>query len=106
MCNEHELSQVVDQVALKMNLVQDTVTLRILVSTLLTCLQRFYQKQMKDEARITIKLINSFPDRSDLVLEKLLAKYYLNLLNENMNSANDIVEILKQAGYEKFLDVN
>lgn len=82
---------------------QDELSLRILVNTLLTCLRRLYQANRLVEARVTATLIENIPQNSSIILEKLVAKYYLDLLNENEQGARDIVEFLKETGYEKFL---
>lgn len=101
-----ELSKVVDQTIINLGSIKDEFSLRIVINTLLTCLERFYEAQLPDQARIIIKLVDAISDDSNFLLEKLITRYYLNLLNKNEQGAKDIVEFIKQTGYERYITSN
>lgn len=106
LCSLAELGTIVDQVILALPANTEDLSLRILVNTLITCLNRFYQAKMFDEARITSELIQVMPKRTVLVLEHLVAKYYLSLLNGQEKQAARIKQLLQENGYAQILSLN
>lgn len=101
-----ELSKVVDQTIINLSSINDEFSLRVVINTLLTCLERFYKAQLPEKARIIIKLVDTIYNDSNFLLEKLITKYYLNLLNKNEQGAQDIVEFIRQTGYERYIPAN
>ena len=83
LCEMSELSKVVDKTIINLSGIKDEFSLRVVINTLLTCLERFYEAQLPVKARIIIKLVDTISNDSNFLLEKLITKYYLNLLNKN-----------------------
>lgn len=106
LCEMSELSKVVDETIIILGSIKDEFSLRVGINTLLTCLERFYEAQLLDQARIIVKLVDSISNNSTFLLEKMITKYYLNLLNKNEQGAQDIVEFFKQTGYERYITSN
>lgn len=103
LCEIDEVATVVDKVVLALSVYKDDFSWRILVNTLITCLQRFYQAGLQTQALITAQLIDAVPPRSVLVLEHLVAKYYLNLLEGNQDQAAGIRRLLQVNNYDQLL---
>ncbi|QNQ80212.1 hypothetical protein [Lactobacillus sp. PV034] len=104
-CSLTELNKIVDEVVIALATIDDDFSLRILTNTLITCLERFYQAGQVKKARIVVEIIQEIPQRSVLVLEHVVGKYYYTLLKGNEDQVHGIKGLLKDTGYEYILSL-
>ncbi|WP_049151004.1 helix-turn-helix domain-containing protein [Lactobacillus gasseri] len=106
LCDLKQLKKIMDEITEDVSN-QDELTLRISARTELVIIERFYNAGKEKIARQFIEMINAFPNNSNIILEKTIARYYLALINKKKEEADEISKILKITGYSKYLfDMN
>lgn len=106
LCDLKQLKKIMDEITEDVSN-QDELTLRISARTELVIIERFYNAGKEKIARQFIEMINTFPNNSNIILEKTIARYYLALINKKKEEADEISKILKITGYSKYLfDMN
>lgn len=79
--------------------------IELFAAVLVAYTARLYNERNFTEARKFIKLIQSLPAKPTLMLYKVLAMYYSDLLDKNLR-AKKIAKLLKFMNYRKFLEVS
>ena len=106
LCDLKQLKKIMDEITEDVSN-QDELTLRISARTELVIIERFYNAGNEKIARQFIEMIYAFPNNSNIILEKTIARYYLALINKKKEEADEISKILKITGYSKYLfDMN
>ncbi|TSO25405.1 hypothetical protein [Lactobacillus sp. LL6] len=83
----------------------DNLTIELFAAVLVAYTGRLYSEGNFTEAKKIIKIIKELPTKSTLMLYKVLAIYYSDLIDKNSHS-NKIACLLKSIKYSKFSRVN
>lgn len=102
LCDLNELNSLINKITAYAS-TDNGLILRILAHIELVALERFYKVQELEDVKKMANLIQELPNNSVLVLEKVVAKYYLALLDKNIKDANEISKVLKITGYDEYL---
>lgn len=82
----------------------DNSTIKLFAAVLVAYTGRLYNEGSFTEAKKILKRVKYLPTKPNLMLYKVLAIYYSDLIDENPR-ARKIVRLLKFMGYSKFLEV-
>ncbi|MRM98851.1 XRE family transcriptional regulator [Lactobacillus taiwanensis] len=102
LCDLNELNSLINKITAYAS-TDNGLILRILAHIELVALERFYKAQELEDVKKMANLIQELPNDSVLVLEKVVAKYYLALLDKHIEDANEISKVLKITGYDEYL---
>lgn len=80
-------------------------TIEILASVLIAYTKRLYKERNFSEARKIINVIKQMPTDPTLMLHKVLATCYSDLIDQN-SRAEKIAKLLKMMNYQRFLEID
>lgn len=95
---DEELEPLVQSILIKDNWDEDI--LEILASVLIVCAKRMYQGGNYSLVREILDRIDQLPSKPEIALPKFLSKYYLCLLNNDLECAQKIEELIQMIGYQ------
>ena len=100
--DDAELEPLVQSILVIDNWGEDVV--ENVASVLIICAKRMYQGNNYSLVREIIAKINQLPSKPELALQKILAKYYLCLLDKKFKFAQKIEKLIQIMGYQNVLN--
>ncbi|WP_308558132.1 helix-turn-helix transcriptional regulator [uncultured Lactobacillus sp.] len=75
-----------------------------LMNVLIGYLDRCYREKDRAAALKVIDFVNSMPYSFDIIFHKLIVKYYLALINNEDQTAQDIINLISESGYKHYAE--
>lgn len=81
----------------------DSLTMEMLAAVVIAYVRRCFEEKEFIEARKMLEFIEQLPDVPVIMLQKLLAYYYVALLDDDQDKIEQIKKVLQLNGYEQYM---